>query len=232
MIHKYASSEHLIASAMSETLKDPEFQSIFSPSAVLEKLAFKRVADEDKPTEIENELMVQLAPEQLETTASEETDVKADCVACGKKRAGWNPSMGVCKCTTQDGCSPLDGCKDGCSCGCKAKTAGEIMNDLIKSAFDSLLKASNSLEDAGFDKLATDTLILMNDLVVEAKAKKNKKDDKNDKVKVDKLKAKEKEAKDKAKMKAEKDKNAAKDKEMKEKARAKADKEKTKKSTK
>jgi hypothetical protein len=213
-----------IASSMDAILKDPEYKSMFSSSAVLEKLAFKRVADENLPTEIEVELANELSFEPLEAKAS---SPRADCVACGKSRAGWSESMGVCKCVS-GGCSPMGGCKEGCSCNCKVKKAEVGMDSLIKSAFDSLMKASSDLEDAGLESLASDTLVLMGNLVVEAKKKKDKKDDKKDKEKADKEKAKEKADKEKAKAKAEKDKSMAKDKAMKEKAKEEADKAKAK----
>lgn len=211
---KHRDMSDVIASSMDAILKDPEYNSMFSSSAVLEKLAFKRVADENLPTEIEVELAQELSEESLEATAS---SPRADCVACGKTRANWSEAMGVCKCGSE-GCNPMAGCKDDCSCGCKVKKAEVVMDTLIKSAFDSLMKASSDLEEAGLESLAADTLVLMTNLVVEAK-KKDKKDDK-------KAKEKEKADKEKAKAKAEKDKNAAKDKAMKEKA--KADKEKAK----
>ena len=197
----------VIASSMDAILKDPEYKSMFSTSSVLEKLAFTRVADENLPTEIEVELAAELSDQPLEATAA---SPKADCVACGKTRSNWTEDMGVCKCTSQ-GCSPMGGCKEGCSCGCKVKKAEVVMDTLIKSAFDSLMKASSDLEEAGLETLAADTLVVMTNLVVEAK-KKDKKDDK---------KAKEKADKEKAKAKAEKDKAMAKDKDMKAKQKAK-----------
>lgn len=204
---------NIIAANMDAILKNPEYTSMFSSSAVLEKLAFKRVADEEVPTEVEIEFSNELSQEPLESQAS---SPRADCVACGKTRQGWTEAMGVCKCGS-DGCSPMGGCKEGCSCGCKAKKAGVSMDDvLVKSAVDSLLKVSSDLEDAGFERLSAYALVLTNELVAEAKAKKDKKDDK---------KAKEKQ---KMKEKAEKDKNAAKDKAMKEKAKMLKEKEKLK----
>ncbi len=214
---KYANNENAMASAMDATLKDPKFTSMFSSSAILEKLAFTRVADEGKPTELEIELLSEPEEVSLEVTAS---DAKADCVACGKKRADWKEGDGVCKCASKDGCSPLNGCKEGCSCGCKTKKAGVVMDTLIKSAFDSLMKASSDLDAAGFESLSANTIVLMNDLIVEAKAKKSKKDLKKDKEKADAKAAKE---KAKARAQAEQDKNDARDK-----AKAKADKEKAK----
>lgn len=205
---------NLIANSMSATLEDPEFQSKFDTGSYLEKVAFTKVSDEDKPTELEVEFVSEM--EKSETVVVEAADnARADCVACGKKRAGWTEAMGVCKCASQ-GCSPMGGCEDGCSCGCKTKNAGVSMDSLVKSAFDKLMEASSELEEAGFEDLSAHALVLVNDLVVEAKAKKMTKEQKEA--------AKEKERaakeKQKAKERAEKDKNDARDKKMKEKARA------------
>ncbi len=213
-----------IASNMDSILKDPEYTSIFSSSAVLEKLAFKRVADEDKPTEIEVELSTELMNEPLKATAD---NARADCLVCGKKRVGWTESDGVCKCAKENGCNPMTGCKEGCDCGCKTKKAGVDMNDvLIKSAFDSLMSASSDLEEAGFEHLSANALILMNHLIVEAKKAKDKKKEKGNKSKAELAKEKADAAKAKAKMLAAKEKDQAKA--AKEKERAAKEKEKAK----
>jgi len=205
-----------IASNMDAILKDPEYKSMFSSSAVLEKLAFKRVADEDQPTEIEVELSAELMGEPLEVTAAKK------CKVCDK------PIKGTCKCA-KSGCE--GSCKKGCTCGCKTKKAGVEMNDmLIKSAFDSLLSASSDLEEAGLENLSANTLILMNHLIVEAKKAKMSKEDKaKAKAKADEVKAKvkakaeaEKAKKMKADAKAKKDMNDAKDAKAKAKAKMEA----------
>ncbi len=213
-----------IASSMDSILKDPEHQSMFSSSAILEKLAFKRVADEDQPTEIEVELSAELmGTEPLEATAA-----KAKKCVCGKKIGG------ICKCakTCKDGV-----CKTDCACECKTKKAGVEMSDmLIKSAFDSLMSASSDLEEAGFEHLSANALILMNHLIVEAKKKKMTKEERmaaKEKADAAKMKMKEKAEKMKEKERMEKDKNMARDKKMKdqaarEKAKAKMDAEKEK----
>jgi hypothetical protein len=218
-----------IASGMEAILKDPEYKSMFSSSAVLEKLAFKRVADEELPTEIEVELSAELMGEEpLEATAA------SKCKVCGCK------TKGVCKCASGS-CKGKESCGKGCSCECKNKKAGVEMDDmLIKSAFDSLMSASSDLEEAGFEQLSVNALVLMNHLIVEAKKAKDKKKDKGAKSKAemakekaDAAKAKAKAAADKAKAAAEKDKNDARDKKMKdqaakEKAKAKMEAEKAK----
>lgn len=212
---KNQNTANSIMASMDQILKDPEYNRMFSPSDVLEKLAFTRVADEDKPTELEVEFAVEIDKQELTATADNE---RASCIMCGKKRPGWTEAMGVCKCGAQNGCNPMEGCKEDCDCGCKVKQAEVVMDNLVKSAFNSLMSASTDLEDAGFEELSATALVLINDLIVEAKAKKNKKDDK-DKMKADKEKAKAKAEAEKAKAlkakekaKAEKDKNDAKDK--------------------
>jgi len=213
-----------LAASMDAIMRDEKHQKMFSTSSILEKLAFKRVADENKPSEIEVEITNALSKHEdtsLEATAGDE---RADCVCCGKKRANWNESMGVCKCSSK-GCSPVDGCKDDCDCGCSTKKAAVTSDSLVKSACDALLKVSADLDDAGFEQLSARALIFASNLVAEAKAKKTKKDPEKaakDKEKFLKMKEKEKADKEKSKLKAEKDKNAAKDKAMKEKAREKA----------
>jgi hypothetical protein len=215
--------ENELASGMNAILQDTKFTSMFSNNSVLEKLAFKRVADENIPTEIEVELSEALSQEPLEATANE----RASCLMCGKKRPNWTEDMGVCKCAKENGCDQMNGCKEGCDCGCKAKHAGVEMDNLIKSAFNSLLSASSDLDEAGFEGLSANALILMNDLVVEAKAKKSKKDEKakmKEKQEKEKLKA----QKEKERAKAEKDKNDARDKAAKEKVKSDKEKEKLK----
>jgi hypothetical protein len=211
-----------IASEMNATLNDPEFKSIFSTSSVLEKLAFSRAAGEEAPLEVEIEITEELSQEPLSAQA---TSARGDCVICGKSRPNWSEADGVCKCSTS-GCALMGGCKPGCSCGCSAKKAGVSMDDvLVKSAVNALLKASSDLESAGFDRLSAYALVLTNELVAEAKSKKDdKKDSKKLKEKEKAAKEKEKADKEKAKLKSEKDKNAADDKASKEKAKAKAEK--------
>jgi hypothetical protein len=208
-----------IASGMEAILKDPEYKSMFSSSAVLEKLAFKRVADEELPTEIEVELSAELMGEEpLEATAA------SKCKVCGCK------TKGVCKCASGS-CKGKESCGKGCSCECKNKKAGVEMDDmLIKSAFDSLMSASSDLEEAGLEQLSVNALVLMNHLIVEAKKAKMSKEDKaKAKAKSDEAKAKvkakaeaEKAKKMKADAKAKKDMNDAKDAKAKAKAKMEA----------
>src|SRR5271165_6026639 len=96
--------ENDIASGMNAILQDTKFTSMFSNNSVLEKLAFKRVADENIPTEIEVELSEALSQEPLEVQANE----RASCVMCGKKRPNWTEAMGPCKCREESGCSLME----------------------------------------------------------------------------------------------------------------------------
>lgn len=222
-----------IASAMDAILKDPNHIKLFNPS--IEKLAFTRVADENIPTEIEIEVAKTLNQENVSVKIDENgvsvsssvgislasVNDPSKCSCCGKERAGQLANAGECKCASVNGCSVNTGCKENCDCGCNVKQAGVSMSDkLVKSAFDALLKASSDLEEAGFEGLSVNALVLMQNLVVEAKAKK---DDKKKK-EMDKNKAKDKakSEKERAKAKAEKDKNDAKDKAMKAKMKEKA----------
>lgn len=216
-----------IANSMDSMLKDPEFQSMFSAKGALSKLAFDRTAQEETSSEIEVELSDETTTE-VQDESKTASNPRGDCVNCGKARLGWSENMGICKCGPTSGCNPIMGCKDNCDCGCKVKKAEHTMDTLIKSAFDSLMKASSELDEAGFEDLSAGALVLMNDLIVEAKKKNDKKDDKKakEKAKADKEKAKAKADKEKAK--AEKDKNDAKDKAMKAKAKEKLEKEKAK----
>ena len=208
-----------LASSMENILNSDEFKKVFNPYGI-EKLASLEITEEPM-TEVELELEAKLEP-ALEVEASE--NPKADCVMCAKKRQGWDSSMGVCNCSVKNGCDLMNGCKPNCSCGCKMKQASDNNDILVKSAFNALMKASTDLEDAGFESLAADTLVLLNGLVKEAKAKKSKKDESKEekKAKEKALKEKLKEKADKLKAKEEKDKNEAKDKAMKEKAKVKA----------
>lgn len=209
-----------IASAMDAILKDPNHIKLFNPS--IEKLAFTRVADENIPTEIEIEVAKTLNQENVSVDIKlASVNDPSKCACCGKERAGQLANAGECKCASVNGCSVNTGCKENCDCGCNVKQAGVSMSDkLVKSAFDALLKASSDLEEAGFEGLSVNALILMQNLVVEAKAKK---DDKKKK-EMDKNKAKDKakSEKERTKAKAEKDKNDAKDKAMKAKMKEKA----------
>lgn len=219
-------TENMIASSMDAMLRDPEFTSQFSPSAALQKMMNKTASIAEAPEKTETELALDeavLTPEASAIVTA--SDAKEDCVACGKKRAGYNPSMGVCGCT-KEGCSVLNGCKPGCSCKCgSAKEAGLSSEDmLVKSAFNSLMKISADLDEAGYDTLSAYALILVDKLLVEAKDKKDKKKGGGDKEKAAKEKAKLKAEKEKTVEKAKKDKEAAKAKKEKESAKAEKDK--------
>lgn len=108
-------------------------------------------------------------------------------------------------------------------------TAGADTGSFIKSAFASLMKASDDLDAAGFDVLAANALVLVNNLIVEAKKNvaekerdretvKAKTEKITEKKKLEKEKAHAKKEREKLQKKMDKEKNEARDKKMKEKA--------------
>jgi hypothetical protein len=184
------------AAEMDKTLNSADHQKMFSTSAMLEKLAFNRVSEEGKlPSEVENELL---------TVANKES-----CCECAK---GENKHGCKCAChekTTKndvndaaDAGSVLEEVKENTVKAASVKTAST--NDIVNT----LLQVSTSLEDNGFEKLASFTLKLADRLIVEAKAKKmsksekdaaDKKKKKSEKAKADKAKAEKAKASAKAK---------------------------------
>lgn len=72
-----------------------------------------------------------------------------------------------CKCSEES-----DHDKESCECDCHEKTSTAFS---VSDAFKSLLKVSEALDDAGFNVLAADSIVLANRLVIQAKAKKDKK---------------------------------------------------------
>ena len=124
---------------------------MFSKSAMLQKLAFNKVSEENV-SEVEQEL------------TSSAADV---CKGCDGKFAKM--SEGPCSCQPGD-------CEKGCDCnpGLNAEA------DMVSVALNSLLKASEELDIAGFDKLSAYAITLADTLIVEAKKKaKDKKEDKS-----------------------------------------------------
>lgn len=165
----------------------------------------------------------------FEVAFTKKASANNECECCAQARKDWKQEDGCCDCANKSNCSKESGCNENCSCNCNKKTASD-KNSLVKSAFDKLMSASNDLEAAGFEVLSANALVLVNHLVVEAKAKSKKPDAKEkakEKAKEEKAKMKAKEEKEKAKLKAkeEKDKNEAKDKKEKAKFKAKQEKE-------
>jgi hypothetical protein len=108
-----------IADEMDKVLNSAESKQLFSSSSMLEKLAFKKVSEEDQVSEVEIEL---------------------------------DPSL--------------------------KKTASVKTANPVRDSFNALLKISEDLDNAGFERLAAASILLADKLVSEAKAKSSKKSDK------------------------------------------------------
>jgi hypothetical protein len=135
---------NLIAAEMDKALNSEENQKLFSSSSMLEKLAFKKVSEQDQVTEVEMEL-----DPSLKKTASEK------CCECGSSK------------------------KDECKCNCH-ESSSKKASDPVLDSFNALLKVSNDLDDAGFEKIAAASLLLADKLISEAKSKSSKKSDKKE----------------------------------------------------
>jgi len=152
--------ENVLASGMETALE--QNKDLFSKSSVLEKLAFKKVSEEDAKTEIESELEDKLASELPVKVAS-------------------------CKCNEP---GHKDDCKCDCHKETKKEHKHEEkdVHEKTTASFmvDALIKISADLDAEGFDKLAAASLILADRIVVEAKAKKEKSKSKSKSSKEDK----------------------------------------------
>jgi len=144
-----------LASSMDQALNSEENKSMFSTSGMLEKLAFSKVSEENVPTELANELEVELAGATITDPSTIMNATASKKCECGK--AG-------CECEA-----------DKCDCNDTAVMASRSEDMLTKVAYNTLLKASEELESAGFESLAAESLALINRLVVEAKKKKTEK---------------------------------------------------------
>jgi hypothetical protein len=160
---------------------------LFSKSDAIEKLAFKRVSEEEKTTEIE-QLFADSVLEPIKVVAADPNykpehpvAAKAECKACKGffVRDAGGPQ---CACTCK---SPME-CKNNANCSCHTHPAKQVVDFKFSSdnAVQTLVSLSNDLDDNGFDKLAAATLLLADKIVAEAKAKtksksKSKKDEKS-----------------------------------------------------
>lgn len=171
-----------IASEMDRVLNSEENKEMFSASSMLEKLAFKKVSEEDAVSEVEQELNSQGLRKEAQATPFFANSV---CKKCNKAKP---ESTGACKCA----CASAADCAKGCPCGCKG---GEYdpakpspwKESSVQHSLQQLLIVSEDLDNLGFSKLAAMSLIVANKLVVEAKAKKSdkKKSDKSKSKKMD-----------------------------------------------
>jgi hypothetical protein len=134
-----------IAAEMDKVLNSDENKEMFSNSSMLEKLAFKKVSEQDQVSEVEMEL-----DSSLKKTAG--------CCECGEDK------------------------KHECDCHChkdaeKEEKKASVRNP-AREAFNALLKVSEDLESAGFERLAAASILLADKLITEAKAKSSKKSEK------------------------------------------------------
>ena len=152
---------NILASEMDKALNSDENKSMFSSSSMLEKLAFKKVSEQDTDTEVEVEM----------NKVAQAVD---NCSAHGCKEE----KDGQCKCN----CKSAEDCKKGCACHPQLMpTGGENQKpggfDWAKGAsiVSVLSKVSEVLDNNGFEKLAAAAIILADRFIVEAKAKKDSK---------------------------------------------------------
>jgi hypothetical protein len=169
-----------LAAEMDKVLNSDENKELFSTSSMLEKLAFKRVSEQDSTTEVEAELDAVLSK-------------TADCKHCECK----NTKHDKCKCDCHDKNEADD--KDdkietfpapsgkGVNAPYVPGTTPPVKDtkkaNLVRDAFHTLLVISEVLDDAGFEKIAAMSIMLADKLIVEAKAKKSDKKSKEDKSK-------------------------------------------------
>jgi hypothetical protein len=167
---------------------------MFSKSDAIEKLAFKRVSEEEKTTEVEQlfadsvlepiKVVAQATPAATAIEGAAPAGAhKAECKACKGffVRDAGGPQC-ACPCKT-----PME-CKNNANCTCHTHPAKQVVDFKFSatSAVKTLVSLSNDLDDNGFDKLAAATLLLADKIVAEAKAKtksksksKSKKDEKS-----------------------------------------------------
>lgn len=136
---------NILAVEMDKALNSTENKELFSNSSMLEKLAFKKVSEQDQISEVEMEL-----DPSLKKTAGH-----AECCKCEEEKEA------------------------GCDCVCHHKhDKKEATRNPAREAFDALLKVSEDLEAAGFERLAAASIMLADKLIAEAKAKSSKKSEK------------------------------------------------------
>jgi hypothetical protein len=205
-----------IAAEMDRILNSEENKQIFSPK--IEKLAFSRVADADKSTDLAKEMEVAMDKTAQLTAAPAPTPPgqtppaqqpatqqpnRETCKAC---KGFYVRDDGGTKCTCEEQGLKFQDCKMNPECHCHKHPATPAVNPVAWHADDgkteaaptvasmvaSLNKISETLDNAGLEKLAAVSLMLADRIVVEAKAKsKSKKSDKKDSKKSKKMTTKE-----------------------------------------
>ncbi len=175
-----------LAAEMDRVLNSEENKQLFSTSSMIEKLAFKKVSEEDAETEIEKELESQFSKtascKNCECKNTKHDKCHCDChdsnEADDKIETFPDPSnKGVNSPYVPGTQPPVKDTKD-------TKKASPV-----RDAFHSLLKISEVLDNAGFEKEAAAAILLADQIIVEAKAKKSEKS-KSKKSKEDKAKSK------------------------------------------
>jgi hypothetical protein len=145
----------LLASEMEKNLNSDENKGLFSSASLIEKLAFRKVSDEDQPSEIE-----------LELEASLNKSAGCHGCSCDEKKDE------SCKCDCHnDANDAKDSKKSDEETSTQSKSSG------LRDAFNALLKISETLDEYGFERLAAASAILADKLVIEAKAKSKKSKD-------------------------------------------------------
>jgi len=197
-----------LAADMDKVLNSDENKDMFSNSSMLEKLAFKKVSEQEEVSEVEVALGLSLKKTAGCCECGEEKHHECKCECHDKKEASTLNSMIIngakVKCINNNG-----GAKDKLTVGKSYEVidekkaqysikddTGEV-NDWTKhrfekeasvrnparEAFNALLKVSEDLESAGFERLAAASILLADKLITEAKAKSSKKSDKSEKSK-------------------------------------------------
>jgi len=167
-----------LASSMEQVLNSDEYKATFSSSEIMKKLAFKRVADENKETEVESEFS-KVAEDKCSNCKGEiPKDKPGPCVCQGdcKDTAGTRVStchskpaaLYFAKPPSNDKYHPFTG---------KAEMSAE--DAIVIVASDRLITVSEELDNAGFDELSAKAILLANEIIAEAAKKKMKKNKKS-----------------------------------------------------
>lgn len=174
-----------LASSMEQVLGSQDYKEMFSSAETLKKLAFNKVADENKTTEVEREM-------------EKKAQAKFQCAGCRDFYLKDKP--GPCTCAADakvKGLAPFELCTvGGNSCHSKPPkvksplspapaplvpppapkmSSEDRQEEITVIASSSLLKASEELEEAGFEELSARSLMILDQLIVEAKKRKAKK---------------------------------------------------------
>lgn len=136
---KHVDLSNTLATEMDKVLNSGENKELFSSSSMLEKLAFKKVSEQDEVSELETELLKK----------------NASCCECGEEK------------------------KHECHCECHKDEKKASVRNPAREAFNALLRVSEDLETAGFERLAAASVMLAGKLMAEAKAKSSKKPEKS-----------------------------------------------------